>query len=205
MKILSFSSIQIAKNTITNKNPVILLIILILDKIKLSAKTLIIIPIITGIVTTKAIFKAIPITEISFVIVIPKIFAEVITITGILIIQTKLVTAVKEIDKATSPLANFVKTFEVTPPGAEAMIIKPIAIAGGRFRLWAIIKATSGNKINWEKKPTIKSLGVLNILLKSLAERPKPNPSIISANTIGAILVTISIIFQLILHFIKSI
>ena len=37
------------------------------------------------------------------------------------------------------------------------------------------------------------SLGVLNILVKSLIERPRPNPSIIRANTIGAILVTISI------------
>ena len=44
-------------------------------------------------------------------------------------------------------------------------------------------------------KPTKKSLGVLNILVKSLIERPSPNPSIINARTIGAILVTISIIY----------
>ena len=30
----------------------------------------------------------------------------------------KLTIAVKAIDKATSPLANFVNTFDVTPPGA---------------------------------------------------------------------------------------
>ena len=50
---------------------------------------------------------------------------------------------------------------------------------------------------NWIKKKlrTKKSLGVLNILVKSLIERPSPNPSIINARTIGAILVTISIIY----------
>ena len=104
--------------------------------------------IITGTVTTKAIFKAMPITEISFAMVTPKIFAELITIVGIVIIQITLVTAVKEMDKATSPLANFVKTFEVTPPGAAAIIIRPTAIAEGRSRPSAMIKATIGNKIN---------------------------------------------------------
>ena len=43
----------------------------------------------------------------------------------------KLQTAVNEIDNATSPLANFVITFEVTPPGAAAIIITPNAIAVG--------------------------------------------------------------------------
>ena len=45
-----------------------------------------------------------------------------------------------------------------------------------------------------DKKPTIKSLGVFNILVKSLIERPRPNPNMIRAKTIGAILVTISIV-----------
>ena len=40
----------------------------------------------------------------------------------------------------------------------------------------------------------MKSLGVLSILVKSLIESPRPNPSIISAKTIGAIFVTISIV-----------
>ena len=42
-----------------------------------------------------------PITEISIAIVTPKISAELITIIGIVIMQSKLVTAVKEIDNAT--------------------------------------------------------------------------------------------------------
>ena len=44
-------------------------------------------------------------------------------------------TAVKEIDKATSPLANFVNILDVTPPGAAAIIITPIAISGGTFKI----------------------------------------------------------------------
>jgi len=31
-----------------------------------------------------------------------------------------LITAVSETDKATSPFANFVKTFDVIPPGAAS-------------------------------------------------------------------------------------
>ena len=43
--------------------------------------------------------------------------------------------AVKEIDNATSPSANLVIMFEVTPPGAAAIIITPIAISGGVFKI----------------------------------------------------------------------
>jgi len=46
-----------------------------------------------------------------------------------------------------------------------------------------------------KKKPTKKSLGALNTLVKSFTERPRPNPSMISARQIGAILVTISTIY----------
>ena len=51
------------------------------------------------------------------------------TIKGTVNILIKLIIAVSETDKATSPFANFVKTFDVTPPGAEAIIIKPKAIS----------------------------------------------------------------------------
>jgi hypothetical protein len=175
---------------------VILLIILILDEIKFSARPLIIIPIITGTVTTKAIFIAIPVIEISAVIETPKKLAELITINGTDIMLNKLVTAVNEIDKATSPLANFVNTFEVTPPGAAAIIIKPMAIGVGKFNIKATPKAIMGRINNCEKKPTKKSFGVLNILVKSLRDRPRPSPSMINARQIGAILVTISIHFN---------
>ena len=54
---------------------------------------------------------------------------------GTEIMLIKLITAVKDIDKATSPLANFVKTFEVTPPGAAAIIINPNAISKGKLSI----------------------------------------------------------------------
>ena len=169
-----------------------------LDEIKFSAKPLIIIPIITGTVTTNAIFKAIPVIEISAVIATPKKLAEFITINGTDIMLNKLVTAVNDIDRATSPLANFVNTFEVTPPGAAAIIIKPMAIGVGKFNTNATPKATIGKITNCEKNPTKKSLGTLNILTKSFTDKPSPSPSIINAKQIGAILVTISILYSVI-------
>ena len=147
----------------------------------------------TGTDTTSAIFRAIPVIEILLDIVTPKISADVITTKGTDIMLIKLTTAVKEIDKATSPLANFVNTFEVTPPGAAAIIIKPTAIGAGKFNIKALPKGTIGKIIKCQKNATKKSFGKLNIHVKSLTERPRPNPSIIKAKQIGAIVVTISI------------
>jgi len=59
--------------------------------------------------------------------------ADVKIIKGTVIILNKLITAVKDIDNATSPSANFVIILDVTPPGAAAKIITPIAISGGVF------------------------------------------------------------------------
>ena len=53
--------------------------------------------------------------------------------------------------------------------------------------------ATIGSIINCEIRPTKKSLGVLNTLVKSSNFNPNPNPSIISARMIGANFVTTSI------------
>ena len=101
-------------------------------EIKFSVNFLIIIPINTGKVTTPAIFKAIPVIVISSdIFETPISFADEKTINGTDIMLIKLQTAVNEIDSATSPLANFVITFEVTPPGAAAIIITPNAIAVG--------------------------------------------------------------------------
>ena len=118
--------------------------------------------------------------------------ADVKIIKGTVIILNKLITAVKDIDNATSPSANFVITLDVTPPGAAAMIITPIAISGGVFKIKINIYATIGRIINWEIKPTIKSFGDLNTLPKSSSFNPRPKPNIIKAKIIGAILVTIS-------------
>ena len=79
-----------------------------------------------------------------------------------------------------------------TPPGAAAMIITPIAISGGVLKIRINMYAIIGRTINWEIKPTIKSFGVFNTLPKSSSFNPRPKPSIIKANMIGAIFVTIS-------------
>ena len=61
---------------------------------------------------------------------------------------TKLIMAVSETERATSPFANFVSTFEVTPPGAAAMIMTPIANSGDVFNIFIKIKAIIGSKIS---------------------------------------------------------
>ena len=44
--------------------------------------------------------------------------------------------------------ANLVITFDVTPPGAAAIIITPKAISRGKSNINTIINATTGNNIN---------------------------------------------------------
>ena len=108
---------------------------------------------------------------------------------------SKLTTAVNVTDKATSPLANLVNMFDVTPPGAAAITITPKAISGGKVIILINIKATIGSSTTWHKKPTVKSFGFLNTRVKSLVVRPRPKPNIIIARQKGAILVAISISF----------
>ena len=110
---------------------------------------------------------------------------------------SKLIIAVNEIDKATSPLANLVITFDVTPPGAAAIIITPKASSIGVFKTLIKTKAIIGSNISWQIRPTIKSFGCLTTLVKSFMVRPKPNANIINANAIGAIFVTTSIILTI--------
>ena len=106
----------------------------------------------------------------------------------------RLIMAVNEIDNATSPSANFVITLVVTPPGAAAIIIIPKAISIGKSIINTMMYATTGNSINWQTKPIMKSFGLLSTLKKSRPVNPSPRPSIIRANEIGAIFVTISTI-----------
>ena len=69
-------------------------------------------------------------------------------INGIVITLKILITAVKDIDKATSPLANEVRIFDVAPPGAAAKIITPMAISGESGHRETKMKATIGRIIN---------------------------------------------------------
>ena len=108
-------------------------------------------------------------------------------------ILIKLMKDVSEIDRATSPLANLVKTFEVTPPGAAAINITPNASSTGTLRIIIREYATNGKIINWQTNPIKKSLGFLNTLKKSWNVKDAPRPSINNARAIGAIVVTIPI------------
>ena len=67
--------------------------------------------------------------------------------------------SVKDIDRATSPLAKDVRILEVTPPGAAAIIIKPTAISAGGSNIKTNTNANIGNNKTWQISPIQKSLG----------------------------------------------
>ena len=112
---------------------------------------------------------------------------DVKTIKGIVITHSKLIIAVSDIERATSPFAKEVNKFDVTPPGAAAMIITPIANSGESAigHIFTRIKAIIGSKIICEKAPTKKSRGCFTTLKKSPPVNPSPNASIIKANAKG--------------------
>ena len=106
-------------------------------------------------------------------------------------ILIKLAKAVKDIESATSPSANLVKTFEVTPPGAAAINITPKASSIGVFKMIIKRYPIIGRTINWQINPTKNSLGFWKTLVKSFTVKDAPRPNIIKANATGAIVVTI--------------
>ena len=113
-------------------------------------------------------------------------------IKGTDIILIKLIMAVSDIDRATSQSANLVSIFDVTPPGAAAIIITPKASSIGVFNNLIRVNPIIGRTSIWQTKPTKKSFGNLITLVKSLKVRLIPSPSIIKAKPSGAIFVAIS-------------
>ena len=116
---------------------------------------------------------------------VPSNDSEIPKINGIVITLNMLITAVRDIERATSPLAKEVKIFEVAPPGAAARIITPIAISGDSGQMKTSINAIKGKIINCEIKPTKNSFGFTNILEKSEMDKPNPRENIINARAIG--------------------
>ncbi len=106
-------------------------------------------------------------------------------INGIVITQSKLIIAVSDIERATSPFAKEVNKLEVTPPGAAAIIITPIASSGAIGNIFTRVNAIIGSKIICEKAPTKKSRGCFKTLKKSAPVNPNPNANIIKANAKG--------------------
>ena len=144
------------------------------------------IPSITGTVTIKNISRDMVINEISWVtFMLLNNPTDVKTINGIVITLSKLIIAVSEIERATSPFAKEVSMLDVTPPGAAAIIITPIANSGAIGHIFTRIKAIIGSKIICEKAPTKKSRDCLTTLKKSLPASPNPNENIMKANAKG--------------------
>ena len=112
---------------------------------------------------------------------------DVKTIKGIVKTHNKLIIAVKDIERATSPFEKEVSKLDVTPPGAAAIIITPIAISGATGHIITSPKPISGSIIIWEKATTKKSRGCFTTLKKSLPVKPKPSANIIKAKANGKI------------------
>ena len=143
-------------------------------------------PNITGTVTIKNISRDILIKEISSTtFVLLNNPTDVKTINGIVITLSKLIIAVSDIERATSPFAKEVSMLEVTPPGAAAIIITPIANSGAIGHTFTRIKAIIGSKIICEKAPTKKSRDCLATLKKSPPVSPNPNANIMKASAKG--------------------
>jgi len=153
---------------------------------KLDKIFLIIIPRMTGNVTIKNILNAMLVRDMFWETLFrSNIFKDVIIIKGTVITLNKLIIAVKDIERATSPLAKEVNIFEVTPPGAAAIIITPIASSGEIGQILIKIKAIIGSKIIWLIAPTRKSFGCFKTLKKSAPVKPKPSANIIKAKAKG--------------------
>ena len=117
----------------------------------------------------------------------PNSFTDVKTINGIVKTHKRLIIAVSDIESATSPLAKEVYKFEVTPPGAAAIIITPIASSGAIGHNLTRINAITGSIIICENAPIKKSRGCFITLKKSAPVSPKPSTNIIKANAKGKI------------------
>ena len=147
-----------------------------------------IIPNTTGTVTIKNMSRDILTKEIfGSTLDIPNRSTDVKIINGIVKTHIKLIIAVSDIERATSPLAKEVNKFEVTPPGAAAMIITPIANSGAIGHIFTRIKAIIGSRITCDKEPTKKSRGCFTTLKKSAPVKPKPSTNIIKAKAKGKI------------------
>tara|TARA_B100000686_G_scaffold10091_1_gene10168 strand:+ start:683 stop:1117 length:435 start_codon:yes stop_codon:yes gene_type:complete len=124
---------------------------------------------------------------------------DVKTMNGIVITDNKLIIAVSDMERATSPFAKEVSRLDVTPPGAAAIIITPIANSGAMGHTFTRINPTIGSIIICEKAPTKKSRGCFITLKKSAPVRPKPNANIIKAKASGKITSVTIFIFVIIM------
>tara|TARA_R110002050_G_scaffold350_10_gene2392 strand:+ start:8826 stop:9101 length:276 start_codon:yes stop_codon:yes gene_type:complete len=67
------------------------------------------------------------------------------TMKGMVKMEIILDTAVRETDRAKSPLAKYESMLDVGPPGQAANSIMPMAVVGDKFREMAMIYPIIGN------------------------------------------------------------
>ena len=65
---------------------------------------------------------------------------------GVMTAAARVDTVVIRTDKATSPPATKVATLDACPPGHDPSMMRPVAIAGGRFISLARVKARMGRR-----------------------------------------------------------
>ena len=104
---------------------------------------------------------------------------------GSVITDTTLTTAVYEIDRAVSPPASFVRILDVTPPGQQARIIRPTAISPDKSKMLAMPNPANGRTTIWFPNPTANAFGSLKIRPKSDTFKPSPSENMIYAKESG--------------------
>ena len=104
---------------------------------------------------------------------------------GSVITDITLTTAVYEMDRAVSPPANFVRILDVTPPGQQARIIRPTAISPDKPKMLAMPNPTIGKITIWLPNPTANAFGSVRIRPKSDTFRPSPSENMIYARESG--------------------
>ena len=145
----SLSAKMAPSRTKTNKSVEINRADFSIFKVKLFKKDRTPIPRRTGKVTMRNMLNAMPVSEMdSGKLVSPINPIDMARTIGTLTALNKLITAVRDTESATSPRAKYVRIFDVTPPGAAAISITPIAISMGRGQIITKIKPTIGKNIN---------------------------------------------------------
>src|SRR5690606_2876247 len=93
---------------------------------------------------------------------------------------SKVVTDVMATDKAKSPRAKKVMTFDAVPPGQQPTKITPTATSGGSASTVANTQASAGIIMNCPKTPINTVMGRRNTSAKSALDKVSPIPNIIS-------------------------
>ena len=142
------------------------------------------IPNIAGNTVTKAMCDMVVKTGNENDVVLPKKYCnETFTNTGIVNIQSKALSTVSEILKATLPFKIKLTKLDVTPPGQKESIIKPTLMAGEKLLKYIKTNAAIGNKTICATSPIVMDFGAVNKFLKSSLLSPKPKLIVINAST----------------------